>query len=54
MVDIWSGLVQAAWLVGTLDAELLEIALRSLKVTLSALVIASLIALPLAALLALA
>ena len=47
MVDIWSGLVQAAWLVGTLDAELLEIALRSLKVTLSALVIASLIALPL-------
>ena len=52
MVDIWSGLVQAAWLVGTLDAELLEIALRSLKVTLSALVIASLIALPLAALLA--
>ncbi|WP_283638697.1 ABC transporter permease [Marinovum algicola] len=52
MVDIWSGLVQAAWLVGTLDAELLEIALRSLKVTLSALIIASLIALPLAALLA--
>ena len=39
-------------LVVTLDAELLEITLRSLQVTLSALVIASLIALPLAALLA--
>ncbi|WP_323764734.1 ABC transporter permease [Marinovum sp.] len=52
MVDIWSGLVQAFWLVATLDAELLEIALRSLEVTLSALVIASLIALPLAAFLA--
>lgn len=52
MVDIWSGLTQAFWLVVTLDADLLEIALRSLKVTLSALVIASLIALPLAAFLA--
>lgn len=52
MVDIWSGLAQAFWLVITLDAELVEIALRSLQVTLSALVIASLIALPLAALLA--
>lgn len=52
MVDIWSGLVQAFWLVATLDAELLEISARSLGVTLSALVIASLIALPLAAFLA--
>lgn len=52
MVDIWSGLGQAFWLVITLDAELVEIALRSLQVTFSALVIASLIALPLAALLA--
>lgn len=52
MVDIWSGLAQAFWLVITLDAELVEIALRSLQVTLSALVIASLIALPLAAFLA--
>lgn len=52
MVDIWSGLAQAFWLVITLDAELVEIALRSLQVTLSALLIASLIALPLAAFLA--
>ncbi|WP_425039027.1 ABC transporter permease [Primorskyibacter sp. S187A] len=52
MVDLWAGLVQAFWLVITLDADLLEITLRSLHVTLSALVIASAIALPLAALLA--
>ena len=52
MVDLWAGLSQAVMLVVTLDAELLEITLRSLQVTLSALVIASLIALPLAALLA--
>lgn len=52
MVDLWSGLSQAFWLVASLDAELVEIALRSLQVTLSALVIASAIALPLAALLA--
>ncbi|TCS65265.1 ABC transporter permease [Primorskyibacter sedentarius] len=52
MVDLWSGLSQAFWLVVTLDAELLEIALRSLRVTLSALVVACLIALPLAGLLA--
>lgn len=52
MGEIWSGLAQAFWLLVTFDAELVEIALRSLQVTLSALVIASLIALPLAALLA--
>ena len=52
MVDLWSGLSQAFWLVVTLDAELVEIALRSLRVTLSALVVACLIALPLAGLLA--
>lgn len=52
MVDIWSGIVQAFWLVATLDAELVEIAGRSLRVTLSALVVACLIALPLAALVA--
>jgi len=52
MVDLQDGLVQAFWLVVTLDAELLDIALRSLRITLSALVIASLIAMPLAALLA--
>jgi tungstate transport system permease protein len=52
MVDLWSGLSQAFWLVMTLDAELVEIALRSLRVTLSALVIACALALPLAGLLA--
>ncbi len=52
MVDLWQGLMQAFWLVITADAELLEIALRSLRITLSALVLACIIALPLAALLA--
>jgi tungstate transport system permease protein len=52
LVDLWQGLVQAFWLVVTLDADLTEIALRSLRITLTALALASLIALPLAALLA--
>ena len=52
MVDIWSGLTQAFWLVFPLDPELVEIAGRSLQVTVSALVVACLIALPLAALVA--
>ena len=52
MADIWLGLSQAFWLVITFDAELMEITLRYLMVSLSALVIASAIALPLAALLA--
>ncbi len=52
MVDLWNGLAQAFWLVVTLDSELVEIALRSLQVTLTALVVASLIAMPLAAFLA--
>jgi tungstate transport system permease protein len=52
VVDIWGGLVQAFWLVAMLDAELLEISGRSLRVTLTALAIASLIAMPLAAFLA--
>lgn len=52
MVDLWAGLSQAFWLVVTLDAELAEIALRSLRITVTALVLASLIAFPLAALLA--
>jgi len=52
MVDIWSGITQAFWLVLSLDSELVEIAGRSLYVTLTALVIACLIALPLAALVA--
>lgn len=51
MSDIRDGLIQAFWLVVGLDPDLAEIALRSLQVTLSALVIACAIALPLAALL---
>ncbi|PYG30985.1 ABC transporter permease [Pelagimonas varians] len=51
MVDLWDGMSRAFWLVVTLDAELVEIALRSLQVTLIALVVASAIALPMAALL---
>mgnify|MGYP003626279030 CR=1 FL=1 len=52
MNDLWAGLSQAFWLVVTLDPDLFEITLRSLQVTLSALVIATAIALPLAAFLA--
>ncbi len=52
MGDLWSGLAQAFWLVVSLDSDLIEITLRSLQVTLTALVIASVIALPLAAVLA--
>ncbi|WP_147127748.1 ABC transporter permease [Shimia ponticola] len=52
MTDLWSGLSQAFWLVVTADAELAEIALRSLHVTLTALVLGCAIAMPLAALLA--
>ncbi|UWR87733.1 ABC transporter permease [Phaeobacter inhibens] len=52
MSDFWEGLVQAFWLVVTLDSDLVEITLRSLRVTLTALLVASVIALPLAALLA--
>lgn len=51
MTDLWDGLSQAFWLVVLLDADLVEITLRSLQVTLSALAIASAIALPMAALL---
>lgn len=52
MGDLWTGLVEAVRLLITLDEGLVEITLRSLQVTLSALVIGSAIALPLAALLA--
>ncbi len=47
MNDIWSGLQAAFWLLVTLDRDLVEITLRSLQVSLTALVIASVIALPL-------
>ncbi|WP_375230545.1 ABC transporter permease [Roseobacter sp. S98] len=52
MNDIFEGLASAFWLVVTLDADLIEISLRSLQVSLTALVIASAIALPLGTLLA--
>ncbi|WP_220748680.1 MULTISPECIES: ABC transporter permease [Jannaschia] len=51
MGDLWEGLTRAVWLVLTLDPDLMEISARSLQVTLTALVIATAIALPLAALL---
>ncbi len=51
MSDLWQGILQAFWLVATLDAELAEIAFRSLRITFSALALACLIAFPLAALL---
>lgn len=46
MNDIWAGLAAAFQLIITLDSDLVEITLRSLQVSLSALIIASLIALP--------
>ena len=52
MNDIWQGVVEAFRLVFSLDADLVEIVLRSLYVTLSAVVIASLIGLPIGAWLA--
>ncbi|MEM6887920.1 MAG: ABC transporter permease [Pseudomonadota bacterium] len=52
MSDIFAGLSAAFWLVVTLDPELIEISLRSLQVSLGALVIAASIALPLGTLLA--
>ena len=52
MSDLLSGMSQAFWMLLTLDADLVEITLRSLRVTLTALVIASVVALPLGALLA--
>ena len=51
MSDIWDGIVQAFTLIYTFDSDLIEISLRSLQVTLSALVISCIIALPLAAVL---
>ena len=52
MFEIWDGIKAAVWLVVTFDATLWEISLRSLRVTLTALVIASVIAIPLGAYLA--
>ncbi|WP_272008482.1 ABC transporter permease [Roseovarius sp. ZX-A-9] len=52
MLELWDGLLAAGRLLISFDPDLLEIALRSLQVTGVALIVASLIALPLAALLA--
>ncbi len=52
MNDLWAGISQAVWMVASFDSDLVEITLRSLQVTLMALVIGSAIALPLAAFLA--
>ena len=52
MVDLWDGIRHALWLLVTLDDTLFDITLRSLYVTLSALILACFIAFPLAALLA--
>lgn len=46
MNEIWAGIQAAFRLIITLDADLVDITLRSLQVSLSALVIASIIALP--------
>lgn len=46
MNDIWAGMQAAFRLIFTLDADLVEITLLSLRVSLSALVVASAIALP--------
>ena len=51
MNDIWDGIFQACILIYTFDSDLIEISLRSLRVTLSALAISCIIALPLAAVL---
>ena len=51
MNEILQGLIQAFWLILSFDSELIAISLRSLYVTISALIISILIAFPLAALL---
>jgi len=51
MNEILQGLIQAFWLILSFDSELITISLRSLYVTISALIISILIAFPLAALL---
>ncbi|MDJ0827365.1 MAG: ABC transporter permease [Rhodobacter sp.] len=52
MGEIWQGLTAAFWLIVTLDSDLVEITLRSLYVTLTAVAIACALALPLGAWLA--
>ncbi len=52
MSDLLDGAMQGIWLLVTLDPELIDITLRSLRITLTALMLASVIALPLGGLLA--
>lgn len=52
MSDIWAGVVAALYLIASFDKDLVEITLRSLQVSLTALVIASALALPFGAWLA--
>jgi len=52
MNDIWQGLQNAVWLIVSLDADLFEIVLRSLHVTITAVIIASIIGFPIGAWLA--
>lgn len=52
MNEIWTGLTEAFWLVVTLDPHLVEITLRSLQVTLTAVAFATAIGVPLGAWLA--
>jgi tungstate transport system permease protein len=52
MLEIWQGIQAAFWLIVTFDADLYEIAARSLLVTCSAVAIAALVGLPLGAWLA--
>ncbi len=52
MAEIWEGLRAALWLVVRLDADLIEITLRSLQVTLTAVVTACCLAMPVGAWLA--
>ena len=47
MSEIWAGMAEAFLLIWSLDADLIDITLRSLQVSLSALVIACALALPL-------
>ncbi|MBM7068001.1 ABC transporter permease [Actibacterium sp. 188UL27-1] len=52
MNDLWEGVAAAFWLVVMLDADLMEITARSLQVTLTAVVIAAALGLPMGAWLA--
>ena len=47
MTDILQGLKEAFWLIVLLDADLVDIVVRSLYVTLSAVIIGSAIGIPL-------